>query len=102
MAPPFSLGGRSLVVTMSIGSVMVEPGTPSSAEEVLRDADAAMYRAKALGRNRHVALDEQTRLRASVAFTAVQNLRRYLTEAGLVPEAGAPGLSLSSAAPEES
>jgi two-component system cell cycle response regulator len=40
------------VLTISAGLAMLEPGETRSASEVLRDADEALYRAKALGRNR--------------------------------------------------
>jgi diguanylate cyclase (GGDEF)-like protein len=51
---PFKLGAGKeggLTVTASIGIAM---GEQSSAEELLRDADIAMYRAKWDGKNRHV------------------------------------------------
>lgn len=40
------------VVTFSAGLAMLDPGNLESAGEVLREADAALYRAKQLGRNR--------------------------------------------------
>ncbi|MEZ5232919.1 MAG: GGDEF domain-containing protein [Acidimicrobiales bacterium] len=80
---PFNLAGRSVVVTASIGSTVVDTSQPTTAEALLRDADAAMYRAKELGRNRHVALDDETRLRASVALSAVINLRGALADGSL-------------------
>lgn len=83
LAIPFGLVGRSVVVTASIGSTVVDTDQHTSAEALLRDADAAMYRAKELGRNRHVALDDETRLRASVALSAVINLRGALADGSL-------------------
>ena len=53
LKPPFNLGAeeRSRVrVTASIGIAM---GKPTSADELLREADVAMYRAKWDGKNRH-------------------------------------------------
>jgi diguanylate cyclase (GGDEF)-like protein/PAS domain S-box-containing protein len=47
---PISLSGRELYATASVGIAL--GGAGSSAEQLLRDADAAMYRAKDLGRAR--------------------------------------------------
>jgi two-component system cell cycle response regulator len=40
------------VLTISAGIAMLDPLRIRTAEEVLRDADVALYRAKQLGRNR--------------------------------------------------
>ena len=48
---PMTLGGRELRPTSSIG-VAVYPQDGEDADTLLRNADAAMYRAKELGRNR--------------------------------------------------
>lgn len=47
---PFKIGGRELILTMSIG-VAVYPKNGRCASDLLRNADTAMYQAKALGRN---------------------------------------------------
>jgi diguanylate cyclase (GGDEF)-like protein/PAS domain S-box-containing protein len=47
---PIALSGRELYATTSVGIAL--GGAGSSAEQLLRDADAAMYRAKDLGRAR--------------------------------------------------
>jgi diguanylate cyclase (GGDEF)-like protein/PAS domain S-box-containing protein len=47
---PIPLSGRELYATTSVGIAL--GGANSSAEQLLRDADAAMYRAKDLGRAR--------------------------------------------------
>ena len=49
---PVSSRGRRLVVTGSIGVAFSTPA--STSETLLRDADAALYQAKASGRNRVV------------------------------------------------
>jgi diguanylate cyclase (GGDEF)-like protein/PAS domain S-box-containing protein len=49
---PFHLNGREVSTTTSIGIALSTPEY-RGAEEVLRDADTAMYRAKTVGRGRH-------------------------------------------------
>lgn len=51
MAAPFSLAGREVRASASIGAVLSEPHY-LQAQDVLRDADLAMYRAKEQGRAR--------------------------------------------------
>ena len=60
LAEPFDLGDQSLVVSASIG-IMHAHGAGLSAEEVIRDADLAMYRAKENGRNRIETFDRELR-----------------------------------------
>lgn len=55
---PFTVGGRPLHVTASIG-VVVHESRYNSATELLRDADIAMYQAKARGRDAHVLFREE-------------------------------------------
>jgi len=49
---PFALGRAEVVVTASIG--VVHAGKSQNAQELLRDADVAMYSAKTMGKNRMV------------------------------------------------
>ena len=54
LAAPFALAGHAVVVTSSIGIVLNDPHCGEQrADELLRDADVAMYRAKAAGKARH-------------------------------------------------
>jgi len=48
---PIEIGGRTVSVTASIGIALGAYATP---DELLRDADLALYAAKAKGKNRHV------------------------------------------------
>jgi diguanylate cyclase (GGDEF)-like protein/PAS domain S-box-containing protein len=52
---PFHLDGRELVVAASIGIALADPD--ASPADVMRDADVAMYRAKADGKGRHAVFD---------------------------------------------
>ncbi len=60
---PIRLDDGEASVTVSIGIAMVaDPNMPP--ETVIREADAAMYRAKELGRSRYELFDEASRTRA--------------------------------------
>ena len=74
LAEPFRIADRELSVTASIGVVV----TPERREPdaLLRDADAAMYRAKELGRGRIELFDEQTRTAAVERLEMERALRR--------------------------
>ena len=50
LGAPFHIGGHELFVTASIG-VACYPASGQDVDELLRNADAAMYRAKSAGRN---------------------------------------------------
>ena len=63
-------------MTGSIGIVI--PAARSNAETVLRDADAAMYKAKAAGRNRSEFFDEESRRRLVARFEMETELRQAL------------------------
>jgi diguanylate cyclase (GGDEF)-like protein len=62
---PFFVEDTAVSVTISIGGVNCEkPNADLSLEEILSDADSALYKAKAAGRNRSViAFDERMALR---------------------------------------
>ena len=55
LAQPLPVGAAEVVVTASMGLAHAEPG--ATVDSLMRDADTAMYRAKADGRRRWVAFD---------------------------------------------
>jgi EAL domain-containing protein (putative c-di-GMP-specific phosphodiesterase class I) len=73
---PFVLDGTEHFVTVSIGIAMAEGG--ERAEDLLRDADAAMHRAKERGRARYELFDEALRGRALSRLRVENDLRRAL------------------------
>src|SRR5690606_29364055 len=53
---PFSIGGREVVTSVSIG-IAFSRNEYTNPEEIMRDADAAMYHAKSHGKARHEFFD---------------------------------------------
>lgn len=74
---PFKLDRRELYVTASIGIVMSLKGYLHP-EEVLRDADIAMYRAKASGKARFETFDIKMRSHAFSRLQLEQDMRTAL------------------------
>ena len=72
---PFGIDGREVYTTASIGIAESSLGY-ERAEDVLRDADLAMYRAKALGRVRFVLFDKAMRDEAMDVLDLETDLRR--------------------------
>jgi|GEM_PF-1267810 len=56
LAQPFHLSGQELFATASIGITLSTTGYEQP-EDIMRDADVAMYRAKALGKSRYEMFD---------------------------------------------
>ncbi|HEY4824402.1 MAG TPA: EAL domain-containing protein, partial [Solirubrobacteraceae bacterium] len=75
-ARPFVLSGSEHFVTTSIGIALATGG--ERADELIRDADAAMYRAKDRGRARYEVFDEGMRGRAIERLRMENDLRRAL------------------------
>jgi diguanylate cyclase (GGDEF)-like protein/PAS domain S-box-containing protein len=73
---PFVLAGNEHFVTTSIGIALAEGG--ELAEDLTRDADAAMNRAKERGRARYELFDEGMRGRAISRLRVENDLRRAL------------------------
>ena len=81
---PILIDGHELVVTASIGFA-VNAGENLTADDLLRDADAAMYRAKAAGRDRVEAFTAATRKASVDALQLASELRRGIERHEIVP-----------------
>src|SRR5215207_9668966 len=79
LAEPFSLAGRELHVSGSIGIALATPDVDP--EELIRDADVAMYRAKAEGKARHAVFDAHMHRNVLARLDLETDLRRAI-EAG--------------------
>ena len=91
---PFELDGRPHHLSVSAGVVFVRAGA-GSATELLRDADAAMHRAKSAGKARWELFDAQVRASLVTRLQTESDLRRAL-EKGELRMHYQPLLSLSS------
>ena len=74
---PFELDGRQLFTSASIGIATSETAY-SNAQDLLRDADTAMYRAKALGKARCEVFDVRMREAAIARLALETDLRRAI------------------------
>ncbi len=82
LAEPILIGSTEVVTTGSIGIAMAL-GPAADADGLLRDADAAMYLAKANGRNRCEIFDKALRTQATQKLQMETALRRALEIGGL-------------------
>jgi predicted signal transduction protein with EAL and GGDEF domain len=74
---PFQVSGQEVFSTVSVGVALSTPGY-GRPEDLLLDADTAMYRAKALGRARTAVFDPSMRERAPQLLSLEADLRRAL------------------------
>ena len=77
VAQPFQLQGREVVTSISVGLV-VSADRYRRAEDMVRDADTAMYRAKELGKARCEVFDTSMLTAAEERLGLEQDLRRAL------------------------
>jgi diguanylate cyclase (GGDEF)-like protein/PAS domain S-box-containing protein len=75
LAIPFMIGGQELFPTASIGIALYNPSYQNP-EELLRDADIAMYSAKALGKGRYEIFDANMRANTIARLQLETELRR--------------------------
>ncbi|HIK29432.1 MAG TPA: EAL domain-containing protein [Oscillatoriaceae cyanobacterium M7585_C2015_266] len=109
---PINLNGYEVFTTASIGITIAaysqKPGIEDilarpyeQPEELLRDADLAMYRAKAEGKARYVIFDSTMHKRAVALLQMENELRRALNESGkpVLLQGGIPSQETSHPAP---
>ncbi|MEM7095562.1 MAG: EAL domain-containing protein [Actinomycetota bacterium] len=77
LATPYTDDGATIHPTLSIGIAVCDAGE-MTADELLRDADAAMYRAKERGRNRVEVFDEGMRKLLVEQMTLESELRNAI------------------------
>ncbi|MFD0919929.1 sensor domain-containing protein [Saccharopolyspora rosea] len=75
LTEPIHVQGRQLHVNGSIGILVSPPGDRRTGEELLRDADVAMYQAKVRGGGRHAFFDVELRERIQRHMVLEQDLR---------------------------
>ena len=80
LAQGFTLGGHEVFTSASIGIALSASGY-QSADELLRDADIAMYRAKALGKARYEVFDHAMHAHAKALLELETDLRRAVERA---------------------
>jgi len=75
LSSPFSIGGREVFTSASIG-IAFGRVTYNNPEEIMRDADTAMYHAKSHGKARHELFDADMHARALDRLGLENDLRR--------------------------
>ncbi len=80
---PFSVKGRRMPVRAGLGITLSRPGSTSGS--LLSEADAAVSRAKELGRGQAVVFDESLRAKAAALLEGERALRAALDRGEIVP-----------------
>ncbi|WP_339725820.1 EAL domain-containing protein [uncultured Paraglaciecola sp.] len=94
IAKPFNIENKDMYSGASIGIAYIESGY-QTADEVLRDADAAMYQAKSLGRGRYIVFDKTMRDKLLEEMEIESEFRKVL-KAKAFESYSQPVLNLSS------
>jgi diguanylate cyclase (GGDEF)-like protein/PAS domain S-box-containing protein len=79
MSAPFALGEHQAVIGASIG-IAVAPGDGSTADELLKNADLALYRAKSDGRGQYRFFEPEMDQRMQARLLLERDLRDALVE----------------------
>lgn len=76
-AEPFLLQGRKTFISASVG-IAIYPNDGETPDDLLRQADAAMYDAKAQGKNQYQIFSAEMQTKANTRFSLQNELRRAL------------------------
>jgi diguanylate cyclase (GGDEF)-like protein len=82
---PFRVGNEEFVCTMSVG-IASTTDSRRGAEDLLREADLALYRAKDMGRDRAEVFDDELRSKAVGRLVTERIVRRAIDDGQLVVE----------------
>jgi diguanylate cyclase (GGDEF)-like protein/PAS domain S-box-containing protein len=77
LSAPFLIGGKEIFTSASIGIALSNPSYQDP-EEIMRDADTAMYQAKSLGKSRYEVFDADMRATVIARLELETDLRRAL------------------------
>jgi diguanylate cyclase (GGDEF)-like protein/PAS domain S-box-containing protein len=77
LVEPFLIGGKEIFTSVSIGIALGNPAYEQP-EDILRDADTAMYRAKSLGKARYEVFDAAMRASVIARLQLETDLRRAI------------------------
>jgi diguanylate cyclase (GGDEF)-like protein/PAS domain S-box-containing protein len=77
LGTPFSIAGREVFTSASIG-IAFGPARYTNPDEVMRDADTAMYHAKSRGKARHEVFDAAMHARVRDRLSLESDLRRAI------------------------
>ena len=80
---PFRIDRGEVGIRASVGLTLAPPDAEASPEHLLREADMAMYRAKAAGRDRYELFDELARKEAADRVRLASELRHALSRGEL-------------------
>ncbi len=83
-AQPVIVGERIVQVTVSMGVTFYPQQQPVDADQLLRQADQAMYQAKQAGKNRYHVFDAEQDLNVRRRFERVERIRRAKIDGELV------------------
>jgi diguanylate cyclase (GGDEF)-like protein/PAS domain S-box-containing protein len=83
LSVPFVLDGSPVHLTASVGIALCDGSPTVRPEDLLRDADAALHRAKDLGKARYELFDERLRVRAMARFQTESALHEAIAEGQL-------------------